>query len=349
MDKMTPRERVLCVLAGEIPDRVPYFEIGIDFPFVCQLLGLDLPSGKYFEAGEYASAPVDIQLQINQILHRDILVYNMLPPIPAIKHVGKDRILFFSDGKVKSWEDLDLITLPDPTSEEVLAPARDFLAQKGEYATVCASRTGISAAYLAMGMEHFFLALHDQPQLIQELLRRYTEFAAKVVEVAADLGFDIFWTSDDIAYKSGPFISPLMFRKLIIPHIMKVSDRVKECGIPWGFHSDGNLEPILHDLLALGICALNPIEPLCMDIRKVKETIGDKVTLIGNVDVNLLASGTPKQVREVTLGLLCNVASEGRYMFASGNSVTSFCLLENVLSMCETLFHYGEYPIRIPN
>jgi hypothetical protein len=52
---MTQRERVQAVLQGEIPDRVPYVEVGIDFPFICKLLDLDLPSGRYFEAGEYES------------------------------------------------------------------------------------------------------------------------------------------------------------------------------------------------------------------------------------------------------------------------------------------------------
>ena len=209
MPGMTSRERVQAVLQGEIPDRVPYVEVGIDFPFICKLLNLDVPSGRYFEAGEYESPPVEIQLRVNQALHRDVLVYNMLPPIPAIKHVGKDNILFFVDGKVKSEKDLDLIQLPDTSSDDFLLPARQFLNSAGDYATICATRIGISSSYLAMGLQHFLYTLYDNPGLIQELLRQYTDFALGIVEQAARLKFDILWTSDDIAFRSGPFVSPL--------------------------------------------------------------------------------------------------------------------------------------------
>jgi hypothetical protein len=124
MAEMMPRERVLCVLVGEIPDRVPYVEMGIDFPFICKLLDLEMEAGKFFDSGEYISPPVDIQMRVNEILHRDNLVYHMLPPIPAMKEAGKDGILFFTDGKIKDWEDLDKLQFPDSASEKFLAPAR---------------------------------------------------------------------------------------------------------------------------------------------------------------------------------------------------------------------------------
>ncbi|MGD2156131.1 MAG: uroporphyrinogen decarboxylase family protein [Anaerolineales bacterium] len=341
---MTPKERVKCVLAGDIPDRVPYVEVGIDFPFVCRLLDIDLPTGRFFEAGEYESPPIEIQLQINQTLYRDVVVYNMLPPIPALKHPGAHGILFFADGGIKTWKDLDKLEFPDPTSDEFLAPAKRFLEKTGDYATVCTCRVGISSTYLALGMEHFFYSLHDDPSFVEELFRRYTDFCTGVVEQADKLGFDLFWTSDDIAFKSGPFFSPRMFRELFLPHVNKVADRVQEVGIPWFFHSDGDLEPLIEDLIDLGIRGLNPIEPICMDIGEVKDAYGDRLILCGNVDVNLLSEGSQEQVREATLTLLREVAPGGGYMLASGNSVTSFCKVKNVRAMCDTLFEHGHYP-----
>jgi uroporphyrinogen decarboxylase len=345
MASMTPKERVKCVLARDIPDRVPYVEVGVDFPFICRLLAMDLPTGKYFEAGEYESPPIDIQLKVNQKLHRDIVVYNMLPPIPAVKHPGVHGILFFSEGKIKTWEDLEQLALPDPTSDEFLAPAVRFLKQAGEYATVCTCRLGISATYLALGMEHFFYTLHDDPRLVEELLRQYTAFCARVVEQASKLGFDLFWTSDDIAFKSGPFFAPGMFKELFLPQVRKVADQIQELGIPWIFHSDGNMAPLIEDLIGLGVRGLNPVEPACMDIREIKNAYGDRLILCGNVDVKLLSEGSQEQVREATLALLREVAPEGGFMLASGNSVTSYCKVENVRAMCDTLSQHGHYPI----
>ncbi|MCC7355826.1 MAG: hypothetical protein IT330_18955 [Anaerolineae bacterium] len=347
MSEMTPRERVKCVLAGEIPDRVPYVENGVDYPFIAKLLKAELPEGQYFDSGEYESAPIETQLKVNEILHRDNITYHMLPPIPAIKVPGKDGILFFEDGKIKDWDDLELLHFPNPASEEFLKPAREAIAKSGDYARVCSCRVGISATYLAMGMLHFYYCLYDAPDLVQEVLRRYTDFSAAVAEQAAKLGFDMFWTSDDIAFRTGTLWSPEMFRQYMLPHVRKVADVIRDVGIPWVYHSDGNLTPILDELLALGIKVLNPIEPLCMDIRAVKKQYSDRIILSGNVDVDLLGAGTPEEVRETTLGLLRDVAPGGRYMLASGNSIASYCDIQCVKAMCDTVYEYGHYPINV--
>lgn len=347
MAEMTPRERVLCMLAGEVPDRVPYIENGIDFPFISKLLNQKVPEGRHFDSGEYESAPIEMQVQVNEILHRDNIVHHMLPPIPAIKVPGKDGILFFEDGLIKDWDDLEQLQLPDPDSEEYLAPAREALAKSGDYARVCSCRVGISATYLAMGMLHFYYCLYDNPDLVQEILRRYTDFAASAVEQAANLGFDMFWTSDDIAFRSGTLWSPQMFREYMLPHVRKVADRVRDTGMAWVYHSDGDLSPIMDDLLDLGMQVLNPIEPLCMDIRQVKEQYGDRIMLCGNVDVDLLAAGTTDEVREATLGLLRDVAPGGGYFLSSGNSIASYCDVDLVRTMCDTVYDYGHYPIRL--
>jgi hypothetical protein len=57
MPKVTPHERAKCVLAAEVPDRVPHLETGIDFAFVCRLLNPNMPAGKVFEAGEIGRDP----------------------------------------------------------------------------------------------------------------------------------------------------------------------------------------------------------------------------------------------------------------------------------------------------
>lgn len=347
MTEMTSRERVQCVFNREIPDRVPYVEMGIDFPFVCKLLDLDVNSSQYFDSGEYASTPIEIQKCVNQILHRDNLVYSMLPPIPSVKTAGRGGIRFFEEGKIKDWADLDQLQFPDLTSEAVLAPMRQFIAQRGDYATICSCRVGISATYLAMGMEHFYYTLVDDPALIEEMIRRYTDYAANVAELAAKMGFDLFWTADDIAGRTATLFSPEMFRELMVPHIRKVAERVHESGIRWIYHSDGNLMAVIEDLLALGIHGLNPIEPMCMDIRQLKKQIGDRVVLSGNVDVHLLANSTPDEVRTTTLSLLRDVAPGGGYMLASGNSIASFCDLDCVKAMCDTNYEYGRYPISV--
>ena len=159
------------------------------------------------------------------------------------------------------------------------------------------------------------------------------------------IGFDLVWTADDIAFKNGLLLSPKMFRERILPHVRKVAESIN---IPWILHSDGNLTAVLDDLVDLGISGLHPIEPAVMDIRALKQRYGKRLCLIGNVDVHTLSAGTPAQVEAEVAGLLRDVAPGGGYMLSSGNSLASYCRLENIRAMVATMERFGRYPIEVP-
>ena len=135
----------------------------------------------------------------------------------------------------------------------------------------CLSRCGISATYLAMGFEHFFLTLVDDPELVETLMKRYAEWTCALVPVLDELGFDMIQTADDVAGKQGPLISPRMYRERFWPHVRKIADALKATRLKWVFHSDGDLTEVLDDMVDLGIDVLNPIEPACLDIVQLKQ------------------------------------------------------------------------------
>jgi len=343
---VTSRDRFLAVLHGETPDRVPYIEAGIDFPFICRLLQQAVPEGRYFDSGEYETTPLAFQLELNRLLHRDNLTYHQAPPIPAHKLPGQDQILFFHDGELKTWAEVDKLRFPDVSGEAVRGPVREFVARAREhgYATVLSTRVGMSATYLGMGMEHFYVTLKDDPALVGEILRRYTDWSCQVVRMAKETGCDVVWTSDDIAGKIGPLWSPAMFREVFWPHVRKFATAVRDAGIPWMYHSDGDLWKVLPDLVGFGITGLNPIEPGCMEIREVRERYPHLV-LSGNVDVDLLSRGTPAEVRGTVRTLIRDLGPGGRYVVSSGNSVASYCSTDNVLAMGDAIQEFGRYPI----
>ena len=265
------------------------------------------------------------------------------PPVAADRIAGENNLLFYGDGWIKSRTDLDRLRLPDPAAEAFYAPARDFLAQGEDFACCASCRLGISPTYLSMGQESFSLALYDQPDLVEELLHRYASWSAAVVKRVCAMGFDVVWTADDIAFKSGLLLSPRMFRERILPHVRKVAESMT---VPWIFHSDGNLAAVLDDLVDLGIAGLHPVEPGAMDIRALKRRYGRRLCLIGNVDVNMLGAGTPGQVEAEVVALIRDVAPEGAYILSSGNSLASYCRLENIRAMVAARHRFGEYPIQ---
>lgn len=321
---MTKRERVLCALAGGTPDRVPYCELGVDDAIVRQLLGFD-PS---------ASDPPTVEKALSHALRRDNICCVLRPPIAADRHVGESGLAFYGDGRIKCRADLDCLQLPDPDSAGFLAPARHFLAQAEDFARCASCRLGVSPTYLSMGQEAFSLALYDDPDLVDELLHRYTSWSAAVMRQVCSMGFDVVWTADDIAFKNGLLLSPRMFRERILPHIRKVAESIT---IPWIFHSDGNITAVLDDLVDLGIAGLHPVEPGAMDIRALKRRFGNRLCLVGNVDVNTLSAGTPADVEAEVRGLLRDLAPGGAYILSSGNSLAVYCRIENIRAMVHTI------------
>jgi uroporphyrinogen decarboxylase len=77
----------------------------------------------------------------------------------------------------------------------------------------------------------------------------------------------------------------------------------------------------------------------------LKRRYGRRLCLIGNVDLNTLSAGTPAQVESEVAALLADVAPEGSYMLSSGNSLASYCRLENIRAMVATLQRLGRYPM----
>jgi uroporphyrinogen decarboxylase len=339
---MTSRERILCALNGGVPDRVPYCEVGVSDRVVKALSG-EAIDGVTGGIDEMSGRDCALELKISEILNRDVVCYHAHPPVPAERRVGGDGIPYFLDGPVKTIADLDRIELPDPEGEELWEGAESFIASSEDHATVLVTRIGISAAYLATGMETFSISLYEDPVLISALLDRYTEWTSRVVRQAGRLGFDVVWTADDLAFKTGPLLSPKMFRDQILPFARRVADSVS---MPWIFHSDGDMSELLPDLVDLGVSGFNPIEPEAMDIGAVKKDWGDKLCLVGNVSVHTLAARSTAEVECEVQRLLDTVAQDGGFILASGNSLASYCKPENVRMMLDTLAERGTYPIR---
>ena len=149
---------------------------------------------------------------------------------------------------------------------------------------------------------------------------------------------DFLLVGDDLAHGHGPFVSPQDFRDLFMPRYRILAEEIT---CPWIFHSDGNLLPIMDDLLSLGMAAIHPIEPYGMDILEVKKRYGDRVVLVGNVDMNIIANGTPEDIDRQVQWLADNVGRSGGWILSSSNSIDSGANPKNVIAMGKALSKYG--------
>ena len=338
---MNSRERVLAALRREEPDRVPYCEMSIDRSLAARVLGwheepapaIGIAQPPYTATEYHALAAA---------LHLDNVCYVIRPPIYAQQRVGKDGRIYYGDGLIRCEADLARVQLPDPHDDSLYADARRFVSQKGDYAACFVTRIGIFNVMLSMGLESFCLALYDNPRLVETLLDVYTAWAAVVAGRACRMGFDVFISSDDMAFNIAPYFSPAVFRRLVLPYHRRVA---KQITLPWIMHSDGNLLPLVEDILSLGIAGLHPLEKGAMDIRAFKRAYGGRVCVLGNVDLNILGMGTPEDVDLEVRGLIRDVGPGGGYIVTSGNSLAAYVTPANALALGNSVQRQGRYPL----
>jgi uroporphyrinogen-III decarboxylase len=240
------------------------------------------------------------------------------------------------------------MVFPDPDDPALYRPVEEMVrrnqADPARYAVAAKMRLGASPTLLSMGLDHFAYMLADDPGVVDTVLGRFADWSIAVIRRLREVGVDYVWTFDDMAYRSGPMFSPRTLRSLFMPHLRRVAQAIKEEGFLWIFHSDGDLMAFLPDLLTLGFDGLHPLEPNCMDIEAMKRDYGDRLCLIGNIDLHYtLTQGAPEEVEDEVRRRIEVVGAGGGYMISSANSITSYCRVENVAAMVDAIRRYGSY------
>lgn len=338
---MTSRKRVRMALERQEPDRVPYCELGVDRALAQRLMGWGAPANQAsnLEANAYTA---DEAKALAAHLGLDNLSYVLRAPVYAHKEAGRDGRLFYGDGLIKTEADLPKLVLPDPYDDRLYAGAEAFLRQADDYSAWFVTRIGIFPTMLSLGTENFSLTLYDNRRFVEAVLDRYVDWIVVVAERVCRMGFDVFASTDDMAFNTAPFFSPAVFRDLVLPRYRRVAEKIT---LPWILHSDGNILPFVDDLLGVGVIGLHPNEKGAVDIREVKRTYGSRACVLGNVDLNLLGMGGPERVEDEVRGLIRDLGPGGGYIVTSGNSLAGYLIPENVMALSRTVQKYGRYPI----
>ncbi|MEG1500429.1 MAG: uroporphyrinogen decarboxylase family protein [Clostridiales bacterium] len=325
---MNSKERVLAALNMQQPDRVPFLD-DVD-PET-----MDVIMGKT----DYTLAEFAQKLGLDGVSIRSYSA-----PAFYETHQGEDGRVFMGNGMIRQEKDLDLMVFPDPKKPGFFDELNRFVDDNGNagLATYAEMRWGPSGAFYSMGMEPLAYALFDNPKFVEKVLDRYAEYSIEILETINTIGLDFVITYDDICYKNGPVMSPKFFREMFIPREKKVAEA---CKIPWVCHMDGNVTKILDDLLTLGMNGLHPIEPAPnLGLKEMKEKVGNKVCLWGNVDLNhILPYGTVDEVEADVKRCLLEGAGGGGYILGSSNGLPNYCKVENILAMAQAVKKYGEY------
>jgi uroporphyrinogen decarboxylase len=141
-------------------------------------------------------------------------------------------------------------------------------------------------------------------------------------------------------------MSPEMFEEIILPHDAAVVAAIRKAGAFCIKHTDGDIRKIMDRLVATGLDALGPLEDVPgMELDRIFERYPGRITVMGNLSVDLLSRGSVEQVVAATRTLLREVSAEGPHIMSSGNTIASSVRPENYLAMVRTTQEFGRYPI----
>jgi uroporphyrinogen decarboxylase len=246
-----------------------------------------------------------------------------------------------------STADLEAYRWPEPRSVdlkkvEAMAQEARTLFETTDY-LVCADLPVHGVFELGCwmcGFDDFLVKMALDEDFVRRFFDIVLDYQKKIIEIYYGLlGPWLHYTAsgDDFATQRSLFVSPEMFRRLIMPYFKeRISYTKKFTAAAFLHHSCGSVFPIIDDLLACGVDILNPIQPKAngMSPRRLKEAYGDRIVFHGGIDTQeMLPSGNQESIEQNVRETLEILNENGGYIFAAAHNIQEDVPPENVVYM----------------
>jgi len=274
----------------------------------------------------------------------------------AILRWGKDRAsapehVDFLVKDRKSWEEhirprlVDTTNYPRRIAGELYRNIRADCAKKNVFLS-----TAVLGAFDAMnalcGHECVLVGMATDPDWIKDMCNVYAKATIEMLEMAYQQeGLpDGLWVWDDLGFKQRPFMSPGMYREIVFPAHKRLFDFAHGKGLPVVLHCDGLVESLIPSLIEAGINCLQPLEVKAgMDLLKIKKAFGDRIALIGGMDVRTLLSNDLDVVRRELEAKVLGAMAGGGYVLQVDHSVPDQVNYETYRYFIEKGLELGTY------
>ncbi len=328
------------------PDRVPFAELGHDGEIIAAIQGP--PPG---DPDGYAAWRVRFWRDLGY----DYVDVSPDITFPHPSHGSADTATlshgdrtWIEEGKgaITSWQEFESYPWPEVTPAAVRTIERHARHLPDGMKIVARVPGGpFENLTFLMGFETFSYALVDQPDLVRAISDRVGETLLKLVELTCQM--DVVgaqWLNDDLGFKSGTMASPAALREYIFPYQRRIVEIAHRHGKPVLLHSCGKLDAIADDLIDyVGVDAKHSFEDVIQPVWEAKKTWGQRVALLGGVDMDVLARGTEEDGRRYTRRCIEGCAPGGGYALGSGNSVANYIPVANFLAMLDEGWKRGSY------
>jgi uroporphyrinogen decarboxylase len=355
---VTPKQRVIAALNHRQPDRVPMGEFAFDHKIIEHYTGK--PS--YWRPFSNAKAQIalwegkrDMVVEswkeaivfLAERLEHDILAVQLAPsrhkPIEAPRQIAPDtwvaadgNVLKFSpqteairpvhDGPANlpnySEADFPLTDFQEPDESEWELVR--FAVQRYGRTHFIAARSGDGTLALPGGMENALVLMAEKPGVIAAAIAQASHEALQMDRLWAREGVDGLAPGADYAMNAGLLFSPKLFERLCYPAICRQTALARQLGLYTLKHACGNNWAIMDYLVDGGYDAYQSIQASAtMDICKLKDRYGDRITLWGGVQVETLVRGTPADVRQEVIRAIRHCAPGGGFILGASHSIVN--------------------------
>lgn len=184
-----------------------------------------------------------------------------------------------------------------------------------------------------VGMENLSLMLYDNPHLVHEMIEYLEYFIIETIRKAVEeIKFDFVHFWEDMAYKTGPLVSPKMFKEFILPHYKKITEFLRRYGIDIiTVDSDGNIDELIPLWLEGGVNGFLPLEVAAgMDAVALRKKYGKNLILIGNIDKRALIKNK-EAIRKEVISKVPYLLSQGGYFPTIDHAVPPDVPFENYM------------------
>jgi uroporphyrinogen-III decarboxylase len=197
-----------------------------------------------------------------------------------------------------------------------------------------------------MGFDRFIVATRKEKGLIARMIRFYEDLYCMIIEAMADAGMPAVVYTDDLAYKSGPMLSPKMIKGLFEDSYRRLVETAHAVGIKLVMHSCGNVTSLLEFFADCGFDAVQSLEPTAgVSLKEAKALVGDRICLIGNIDVSeVLVSGTREEVFEAVRHAIQDAGRGGGFILSPAHNHSGVSV-DRLRWMLEAAHRYGDYPL----
>jgi uroporphyrinogen decarboxylase len=348
---------------------IPIIEMGVDGEVMAEVTGIDFPSSDYnklktmYQAGsldemdqetmEIGMRFMDLSINFSKMVGYDYVIATPVVPIRRTKANLKNDPN--CEGTVRTWQDehqglimsrQDYDAYTWPSMESINMMSLDLLQgmmQPGAQ-VLCFIMGIFEDLRVLMGFEQMAYKSIDEPELLGDILENLTILCEAAVDKGASHpACGAIFYADDLGHTNSTMVSPKFMREWIFPRQKRIADACHKHGKPFLLHCCGQVDTIMEDLIeTVGIDARHSFQDNIEPVEEVYRKYGDRIAILGGVDVDLLSRGTPEQVRARTREILEVCAPGGGYCMGSGNSLPNFVNVENYYAMLDETRKWNE-------